>query len=150
MRVVLGKIGHSWLQFIINVFVFLLFVLIVNLIKPAVLEITDEIWCDIFVRWVFYAALGGFLFHIVSIIIFAVGDPGNMRTYWWVLFLINVFASIGEVSVFLYFHPTFDLALTIIAVAIFLVMYMASYIFATLFMPREIRFANPIASAILK
>lgn len=41
MRVVLGKIGHSWLQFIINVFVFLLFVFIVNLIKPAVLEITD-------------------------------------------------------------------------------------------------------------
>lgn len=150
MRVVLGKIGHSWLQFIINVFVFLLFVLIVNLIKPAILEITDEIWCDKFANWVFYAAVGGIVFHIVSIIIFAVGDPGNMRTHWWIVFLLNVIGSIAVVSCFLYFHPAYDLALTIITVAIFLVMYMASYIFATLFMPKEIRFANPIASAILK
>lgn len=73
-----------------------------------------------------------------------------MRTHWWIVFLLNVIGSIAVVSCFLYFCPAYDLALTIIAVAIFLAMYMASYIFATLFMPKEIRFANPIASAILK
>lgn len=149
MKVGMKKVGQSWLQFLINVFVFLLFILIVNLIKPAILEITDDIWCDAFAQSVKWSAFAGIGIHFVSIVLFAFLDNGKLETCWWIIFFFNIIFSIVWVCFFLDKYPTDDLMLICVSVVVFLLMYVTSYIFATMFMPSQIRFASPIASAIL-
>ncbi len=149
MRVGLGKIMDSWLQLLLNIVVFAVFLLVAVLLKPTLMEYSDEVWAGNFVNNVKLGMLIGVVLHIATIIIFAFLEPGNLRTHWWLALVVNVLVGAGMTIVHLYDNYTPEVLLTVVSVAVFMLMYISSYIIATLFMPREIRFANPIAAVLL-
>ena len=142
------NIADSWLQFVLSVIIFAVFVGIAVLIAPLFIDYVNEQWNDEFYKYILMAAVSGVVLHFLTIVIFAFLDNGNKATAWYVALVINILCALSFFIFFLLKNPegNEESLVLIVSGCMFILMYVASYIISTLFMPQ--RFANPLASKI--
>lgn len=149
MKTGLKNIADSWLQLLVSILIFGIFVAVAHFISPVFADKIGEFGEDFamsFQSYSIWAAVFGILLTIVMIVIFAFVDNGNKATAWYIALILNIISGIAFFSILLFVNPVVlsDAFVVTMSCVIFLLMYLASYIISTLFMPQ--RFANPIAS----
>jgi len=141
------NIVDSWVQILISIFIFAIFIGVGYLLVPYIDSETSTIWSEEFIKYIILAGISGFFLQLIIALVFPFVDNGNKKSAWNFGLIVNIIAPIAFIGVLLLNNPDYNQAnlALFLTIIMFLFMYLFSYIISTLFMPKSYRFSNPLA-----